>query len=165
MAKARASTIDAKIKTLAQIKKIIARHRRNGKKIAFTNGCFDILHYGHVKYLEEAKQTANLLVVGLNSDTSVRKIKGKSRPLNTERDRARVLAALSFVDYITIFSEETPLGLIKSLEPDVLIKGGDWDAARIVGADIVKASGGKTIVIPYQKGYSTTGLIEKIHSG
>ena len=165
MAKARASSIDAKIKTPAQIKKIIALHRRNGKKIAFTNGCFDILHYGHVKYLEEAKQTADVLVVGLNSDSSVRRIKGRSRPINTERDRARVLAALSFVDYISIFSAATPLGLIKCLEPDVLIKGGDWDAANIAGAGFVKTYGGKTVVIPYQKGYSTTGLIEKIYCG
>ncbi len=165
MVKTPVSSFDVKIKTQTQIKKMISNYRKNGKKVAFTNGCFDILHYGHVKYLKDAKQMADMLVVGLNSDTSVRRIKGKLRPINTERDRARVLAALSCVDYITIFSEETPLRLIKLIKPDVLIKGGDWDMAKIVGSGFVKTYGGKTVVIPYLKGYSTTSLIEKIHCG
>ncbi|TAN60037.1 D-glycero-beta-D-manno-heptose 1-phosphate adenylyltransferase [bacterium] len=154
--------MDGKIKTRARLEKTIHQLKRQGKKIAFTNGCFDILHYGHLKYLEDAKAKADVLVVGLNSDASIKRIKGASRPINRQADRARMLEALSAVDYITIFSEDTPFKLIQVLKPDILIKGRDWSVRKIVGADFVRASGGRVITVPYLKGYSTTGLIEKI---
>lgn len=154
--------MDDKIKTRARLKKIINRLKKQGKKIAFTNGCFDILHYGHIKYLEDAKAKAGILVVGLNSDASIKRIKGASRPINRQSDRARMLEALSAIDYITVFNEDTPLKLIQALKPDILIKGRDWSVRKIVGADFVRASGGRVITVPYLKGYSTTGLIEKI---
>lgn len=151
-----------KIKTRQEIKRIANRLRKKGKKIAFTNGCFDILHYGHIKYLEDAKAKADILVVGLNSDASIKRIKGNDRPINTQSDRARLLSALSAIDYVTIFNEETPLKLIRLVMPDVLIKGGDWRKSKIVGADFVRECGGRVLTIPYVKGYSTTGLVEKI---
>ena len=153
-----------KIKTQKELKRTIAYLRKQGKKIVFTNGCFDILHYGHIKYLQDAKGLADVLVLGLNSDSSVKKIKGLARPINKQLDRARVLSALSCVDYLTIFSEDTPLRLIRLIQPDVLVKGGDWQTEKIVGADFVKARGGKVLAIPYIKGYSTTKLINKIRS-
>lgn len=153
-----------KIKTKEELKSILLGFRKQGKKIVFTNGCFDILHYGHVKYLQDAKRLADVLVLGLNSDSSVRKIKGKSRPINRQLDRARVLSALSCVDYLTIFSEDTPLRLIKAIQPDILVKGGDWSADEIVGGSFVKERGGKVLSIPYIKGYSTTRQIKKIRS-
>ena len=151
-----------KIKTQKELKRTIAYLRKQGKKIVFTNGCFDILHYGHIKYLQDAKGLADVLVLGLNSDSSVKKIKGSARPINKQLDRARVLSALSCVDYLTIFSEDTPLKLIRLIQPDVLVKGGDWQAEKIVGADFVKSRGGKVMAIPYIKGYSTTQQIKKI---
>jgi len=151
-----------KIKTQKELKRVIAYLRKQGKKIVFTNGCFDILHYGHIKYLQDAKGLADVLVLGLNSDSSVKKIKGSARPINKQLDRARVLSALSCVDYLTIFSEDTPLKLIRLIQPDVLVKGGDWQAEKIVGADFVKSRGGKVMAIPYIKGYSTTQQIKKI---
>lgn len=154
--------MDDKIKTRARLEKIIYRLKEHGKKVAFTNGCFDILHYGHVRYLEDAKAKADILVVGLNSDASIKRIKGASRPINRQADRARMLEALSAIDYITIFSEDTPLKLIQTLKPDILIKGRDWSVRKIVGADFIRASGGRVVTVPYLKGYSTTGLIEKI---
>ena len=153
-----------KIKTQKELKRTIAYLRKQGKKIVFTNGCFDILHYGHIKYLQDAKGLADVLVLGLNSDSSVKKIKGAARPINKQLDRARVLSALSCVDYLTIFSEDTPLRLIRLIQPDVLVKGGDWQTEKIVGADFVKARGGQVLAIPYIKGYSTTKLINKIRS-
>jgi D-beta-D-heptose 7-phosphate kinase/D-beta-D-heptose 1-phosphate adenosyltransferase len=138
--------------------------RRNGKKIAFTNGCFDILHVGHVRYLREAKKTADVLVLALNSDSSVRSIKGEKRPLVPEAERAEVLAALEFIDFITIFPEITPLELINYLKPDILIKGGDWPEEKIVGREEVKKWGGRVVLIPEVKGKSTTNIVEKIKS-
>ncbi len=158
----RASQIADKIKTQRQLKKIIPKLKKEGKRIAFTNGCFDILHYGHIKYLGEAKAKADILVVGLNNDASIRRIKGAGRPINRQSDRAKVLSALSCVDYVTVFGEDTPLSLIKSVKPDALIKGADWQAEKIVGADFVKSYGGKALTVSYLKGYSTTGLIERI---
>lgn len=155
-------TSGEKIKTISEIKKLIDKLKDEGKKIAFTNGCFDILHYGHIKYLEEAKGKADILVVGLNSDSSVKKIKGKNRPINKQLDRAGVLSALSAVDFVAIFNAETPLKLIKLIRPDVLIKGGDWKLNEIVGADSVKAYGGRVLTIPHLKGYSTTQAIKRI---
>ncbi|HNS56766.1 MAG TPA: D-glycero-beta-D-manno-heptose 1-phosphate adenylyltransferase [Smithellaceae bacterium] len=136
--------------------------RKDGKKIAFTNGCFDILHVGHVRYLREAKKTADVLVLALNSDSSVRSIKGEKRPLVGEEERAEILAALEFIDFVTIFKELTPQELIIYLKPDVLIKGGDWPEDKVVGRDDVKKWGGRVVLIPEVKGKSTTNIVEKI---
>jgi rfaE bifunctional protein nucleotidyltransferase chain/domain len=136
--------------------------RREGKKIAFTNGCFDILHVGHVRYLREAKKTADVLVLALNSDASVQSIKGEKRPLVPEEERAEILAAMEFIDFVTIFPELTPLELINYLKPDILIKGGDWPEDKVVGRDDVKKWGGRVIIIPEVEGKSTTNIVEKI---
>ena len=136
--------------------------RKKGKKIAFTNGCFDILHVGHVRYLREAKKTADVLVLALNSDSSVRSIKGEKRPLMTEKERAEILAALEFIDFVTIFQELTPLELINYLKPDILIKGGDWPEEKVVGREEIKKWGGRVAIIPEVEGKSTTNIVEKI---
>lgn len=136
--------------------------RREGKKIAFTNGCFDILHVGHVRYLTEAKKAADILVLALNSDSSVRAIKGQQRPLVPEEERAEVLAALECIDYITIFPEMTPLELILYLKPDILLKGGDWPLDKVVGRTEAEKWGGQVILIPEVLGKSTTNIVEKI---
>jgi rfaE bifunctional protein nucleotidyltransferase chain/domain len=149
-----------KIVTRSRLTSLLAHRGR--RRVVFTNGCFDILHRGHVAYLDQAKRKGNILVVGLNSDASVRRLKGHGRPINPERDRAEVLAALASVDYVTIFGEDTPLALIKALQPDVLVKGGDWPISKIVGADIVRGRGGKVLTLPFIKGRSTTGLLRKI---
>ncbi|NQT32254.1 MAG: D-glycero-beta-D-manno-heptose 1-phosphate adenylyltransferase [Candidatus Omnitrophica bacterium] len=151
-----------KIKTCEELADIIEKEKAAGKTAGFTNGCFDILHLGHIKYLNDAKKECDILVIGVNSDGSVRRLKGDERPINPQQARLEVLAALESVDYITIFDEDTPLELIKSLTPDVLFKGGDWREEDIVGGDHVKASGGKVRVIPYLGGYSTTELIQRI---
>jgi rfaE bifunctional protein nucleotidyltransferase chain/domain len=132
--------------------------------VVFTNGCFDLLHKGHVTYLERARRQGELLVVALNSDESVARLKGPERPLNRLADRLEVLAALESVDYVTWFEEDTPLELIRVLKPDVLVKGGDWPVERIVGASEVLARGGKVRSLPYIEGHSTTRLIEKARS-
>ena len=147
---------------LSKLKRLITRHRRDRKTIAFTNGCFDLLHLGHVSYLEEAKKPGRILVVGLNSDASIRRIKGPGRPIVNERERARVLASLSSVDYITFFNENTPANLIKALKPDVLIKGADWKGKKIAGEDTVRDAGGRVEFIKYLKQYSTTKIIKAI---
>ncbi len=152
--------MDKKIVSLAVLKKILKD--RKGKRIVFTNGCFDILHYGHVKYLKEARSKGDVLIVGINSDKSARRLKGKSRPINPQADRARVLASLESVDYCVIFNEDTPYRLIKAIAPDVLIKGGDWAKENIVGSDIVLHRGGKVLTIPYVKNRSTSNIIKKI---
>ncbi|OGX34595.1 MAG: hypothetical protein A3C36_05250 [Omnitrophica WOR_2 bacterium RIFCSPHIGHO2_02_FULL_52_10] len=153
----------SKIVTLPLLKKKIARLRRRGKTIAFTNGCFDLLHYGHVRYLEQAKEGGRrVLVVGLNSDRSVRKIKGPNRPIVKETGRAAVLAGLASVDYITLFDEDTPAKLIEAIQPDILIKGADWKRKGAVGSDVVRAKGGKVQFIRYIPGYSTTDLIKRM---
>jgi rfaE bifunctional protein nucleotidyltransferase chain/domain len=144
------------------LKKILEALRKKGKKIAFTNGCFDILHVGHVRYLREAKKTADILVLALNSDSSVRSIKGEKRPLVSEEERAEVLAALECIDYVTIFHESTPLELICYLQPDILIKGGDWPEDQVVGRNEVKKWGGRVVIIPEVEGKSTTNIVEKI---
>ena len=142
----------------SKLKNLLARERRNGKTVAFTNGCFDLLHKGHVSYLEAAKKPNRILVVGLNSDASIRRIKGKKRPIVHESQRARVLAALQCVDYVTLFNEETPYNLIKALRPDVLIKGADWKGKKVVGEDLVH----RTELIKYLKRFSTTNIIKAI---
>ena len=137
----------------------------HGKKIVFTNGCFDILHRGHVTYLNEAKKLGDLLIVGMNSDASVKKLnKGVDRPINNELDRKFVLENLSSVDFVEIFTEETPLELIKIIKPQVLVKGGDWTIDKIVGAKEVIALGGEVISLGFVDGYSTTATIKKIQS-
>lgn len=138
--------------------------KASGHSIVFTNGCFDIIHAGHVQYLEQAQQLGDILVVGLNSDASVRRLKGSSRPINSEENRALVLAALQSVDYVIIFEEDTPYELIEAIQPDVLVKGGDWKETEIVGSDIVKAKGGKVISLPFREGLSTTNMIEKMRT-
>jgi len=149
-----------KIVTLATLTKILKNRR--GKKVVFTNGCFDILHYGHVAYLQKARSLGDILIVGVNSDSSVRGLKGKNRPLTSQNDRMRVLAALACVDYVVLFHNPTPLRLIKVLRPDILVKGKDWAVASIVGAREVLEAGGKVRTISYIKNRSTTGIIEKI---
>ena len=146
------------------LKEKVEALRKDGKKIAFTNGCFDILHVGHVRYLTEARKTADILILALNSDSSVRAIKGEKRPLVPEEERAEVLAALECIDFITIFQELTPLELINYLKPDILIKGGDWPEDKVVGRDEVKKWGGRVLLIPEIKGKSTTNIVEKIKS-
>ncbi len=138
--------------------------RREGKKIAFTNGCFDILHVGHVRYLQEARKTADVLVLGLNSDTLVRAIKGEKRPLVTESERAEVLAGLACVDFITIFAELTPLELICFLKPDLLIKGGDWPEDQVVGRNEIRQWGGRVTIVPEVAGKSTTNIVDRVLS-
>jgi rfaE bifunctional protein nucleotidyltransferase chain/domain len=136
--------------------------RESGRKIVFTNGCFDILHVGHVRYLSAARSEGDLLVIGLNSDVSVRSIKGGKRPIVTQDQRAEVLASLEFVDYVVFFDEPEPLLLIETLKPDVLVKGEDWTEENIVGADFVKSKGGKVVRIKFVDETSTSGIIEKI---
>jgi len=153
-----------KILNREMLKNELEKLSKQGKKIAFTNGCFDILHVGHVRYLIEAKKTADILVLALNSDASVQAIKGEKRPLVPQEERAEVLASLECIDYITIFSEETPLELIVFLKPDILIKGGDWPIEKVVGRNEVRAWGGKVELIPEVIGKSTTNIVEKILS-
>ncbi|MGC8868624.1 MAG: D-glycero-beta-D-manno-heptose 1-phosphate adenylyltransferase [Sulfurihydrogenibium sp.] len=143
---------------------IIEKVRKEGKKIVFTNGCFDIIHAGHVDYLEKAKSLGDFLVVGLNSDDSVRRLKGKDRPVNPQEHRKKVLSALKPVDLVIIFDEDTPERLIKEIKPDVLVKGGDWKIENIVGADFVKSYGGKVLTIDFVYDTSTTKIISKIRS-
>jgi len=152
----------SKITSLAGLKKILPALKKRGKKIVFTNGCFDLVHYGHVSYLEKAKALGDYLVIGLNSDASVRKLKGAGRPLVHERDRAHLLAALQAVDFIVLFGDETPQRLIREVQPHILVKGADYKVKDIVGNDIVRASGGRVVRIPLEKGRSTTSLIHKI---
>lgn len=135
---------------------------RRDKKVVFTNGCFDLLHVGHVRYLKSAKELGDFLVVGINSDASVRALKGDERPLQNEEDRAEILASLECIDSVILFSDPTPVELIKAIQPDVLVKGGDWAIDKIVGADIVRTAGGQVTTIPFVNGRSTTRLVEKI---
>jgi rfaE bifunctional protein nucleotidyltransferase chain/domain len=151
-----------KVLPVPELKKLLSILRATGRTVVFTNGCFDILHTGHTRYLGRAKALGDILVVAVNSDASVRVIKGDKRPVNTESDRMEALAALEAVDFITLFSEPDPYRIIAELQPDVLVKGGDWPVDRIIGGDIVQARGGKVVNVPYIEGQSTTGLIEKI---
>jgi rfaE bifunctional protein nucleotidyltransferase chain/domain len=155
--------IPHKIFLLAPLLQEIRRRRLLGKTIAFTNGCFDILHRGHIASLSQAAAEADFLVVGVNADASVRKLKGEHRPINDEQARAELLASLLMVDAVVIFGEDTPLELIKAILPEVLVKGGDYTLDQIVGAKEVIAAGGRVVINPLVPGISTTGLIEKIH--
>jgi D-beta-D-heptose 7-phosphate kinase/D-beta-D-heptose 1-phosphate adenosyltransferase len=156
------SIIAHKIYQLAELQKEITRWRFIGKTIAFTNGCFDILHEGHIASLSQAASEADILIVGVNSDASTKRLKGDSRPVNNERSRSLLLASLLMVDAVVIFEEDTPLHLIKSLQPDVLVKGGDYTIEQIVGAKEVIASGGRVVINPIVQGFSTTDVLEKI---
>lgn len=151
-----------KIKAVKALKRIILGLKHLGRKIVFTNGCFDILHYGHVRYLEKAKSKGDILVVAINTDASVRKIKGENRPIINEKDRAKVIAGLESVDFVVLFNDETPLKVIQALKPDILVKGADWSKDKIVGADFVSGYGGKVASIKLEQGRSTTNIIRKI---
>jgi rfaE bifunctional protein nucleotidyltransferase chain/domain len=151
-----------KLKSLEEIKAIVVAARNDGKRVAFTNGCFDVLHRGHVHVLREARACADLLIVGINGDQSVKQIKGPARPVLPESDRCEVLGAMEMVDFLVLFNEPDPGNLIADIRPDVLVKGGDWNSDKIIGADVVEAAGGKVVVVPYIKGFSTTEIIERI---
>lgn len=151
-----------KVMTLETLVTRLGKARKSGKKIVFTNGCFDILHVGHVRYLTAARSEGDLLVVGLNSDASVRMIKGDKRPIVVQDQRAEVLASLTCVDYVVLFNEPDPLELIRRLKPNVLVKGEDWTEDNIVGADLVKARGGKIVRITFVEQSSSSGIIERI---
>jgi rfaE bifunctional protein nucleotidyltransferase chain/domain len=156
------SNINKKIKSLSSLLKELVKLHRKGKKVVFTNGCFDILHYGHARYLQEAKDKGDILIVGVNSDSSIKKIKGKNRPIVDQKNRLGLLAALTCIDYLVLFKEDTPLRLIKRIKPDIIIKGADWEKDKIVGSDFVKSYGGKVLTIKLVKGLSTTNLIDRI---
>ena len=155
-------TAAKKIKTLEEIVRLRCELRESGKRLVFTNGCFDILHVGHVRYLNQARALGDLLVVALNSDRSVRQIKGPSRPVVTEMERAEVLAALESVDYIFLFDDLTPQRIIDAIVPDILVKGSDWELSRVVGRDSVRNAGGDVLTVPIVEGSSTTGIIRKV---
>jgi len=152
----------SKILSLKGLLKEIDICRKLDKRIVFTNGCFDILHVGHVRYLAAAKAKGDILVVGLNSDQSIKSIKGEKRPLVCEAHRAEVIAGLECVDYVLVFYEPDPFNIIQAIMPDLLVKGGDWSEKTIIGADIVKADGGKVVTIPFVAGFSTSMIIQKI---
>ena len=139
----------------------IAGIRRN-RRVVFTNGCFDLLHPGHIRCLEQARALGDLLIVAINSDASVRRLKGGDRPVMLEAERAEVLASLAAVDYVTVFEEDTPRDIIAKILPDVLVKGGDWGPDQIVGREEVEAAGGRVVTVPLEPGYSTTGILERI---
>jgi rfaE bifunctional protein nucleotidyltransferase chain/domain len=151
-----------KIKSVKELRPVLDILRATGKKIVFTNGCFDLLHTGHTRYLAKAKSFGDILIAGVNSDASVRMLKGSKRPINTESDRLETLASIETVDYVVLFHEPDPHRIISELQPDVLVKGGDWPIDKIIGRDIVEARGGKVISTGYIEGASTTGIIEKI---
>jgi rfaE bifunctional protein nucleotidyltransferase chain/domain len=153
---------DAKIIDWPTAGQLAKQWKQQGLSVVFTNGCFDIVHVGHVDYLEKARALGDKLILGLNSDSSVRNIKGEKRPVVTEYARARVMAALSFVDAIVLFNEDTPLRLIQTVKPDILVKGDDYTAENIVGADFVIENGGSVKTVPLVKGFSTSAIIEKI---
>jgi D-beta-D-heptose 7-phosphate kinase/D-beta-D-heptose 1-phosphate adenosyltransferase len=152
----------SKILKLSDLIQTVEDLRKSGKQIVFTNGCFDILHVGHVRYLADARSEGDVLVVGLNSDASVKSIKPDNRPIVTQEQRAEVLAGLVFVDFITIFDESDPLALISAIKPDILVKGADWKEKEIVGADVVKACGGKVVRVEVVPGISTSRIIRRI---
>jgi rfaE bifunctional protein nucleotidyltransferase chain/domain len=154
--------VPGKLKSLEEIKAIVVDARTNGKKVAFTNGCFDLLHRGHVHVLRAARACADLLIVGINSDQSVKQIKGPTRPVLPESDRCELLGAMEMVDFVVLFNEPDPHNLISAIRPDVLVKGGDWHTEKIIGSDMVEEAGGRVVVVPYIKGFSTTEIIERI---
>jgi rfaE bifunctional protein nucleotidyltransferase chain/domain len=151
-----------KIKTGQELRPLLEILRASGKKIVFTNGCFDPIHTGHTRYLTKARSFGDILIVAVNSDASVRSIKGEKRPINAEADRLETLAALESVDYVVLFNEPDPARIIAELRPDVLVKGGDWPVEKIIGRDSVETGGGTVVSVGYIEGASTTGIIEKL---
>ena len=151
-----------KIKTVVELRTLLGILQAAGKKVVFTNGCFDLIHTGHTRYLAKARSFGDLLIVAVNSDASVSMIKGEKRPINSQAERAETLAALESVDFVTIFDEPDPHNIISELQPDVLVKGGDWPVEKIIGRDVVEARGGNVVSVGYIEGASTTGIIEKI---
>jgi rfaE bifunctional protein nucleotidyltransferase chain/domain len=154
----------ARVLTETQIAALVAEERSAGRRIVFTNGVFDLLHPGHVRYLEEARALGDLLIVGLNADESVRRNKGPGRPITPQDERAEVLAALAAVDAVVVFPEDTPADIIRRIQPDILVKGANWPADQIVGRDTVEARGGRVVVVPVEPGYSTTSIVERIRN-
>jgi D-glycero-beta-D-manno-heptose 1-phosphate adenylyltransferase len=153
-----------RVLSLDEAVELVARLRADGKTIVFTNGAFDLLHPGHVRYLADARRLGDALILGLNSDRSVRANKGPARPITPEAERAEILAALACVDAVVVFDEETPHAIISRLQPDILVKGADWAAAAIVGRDVVEARGGRVVRIPLASGYSTSAILTRIRS-
>jgi D-beta-D-heptose 7-phosphate kinase/D-beta-D-heptose 1-phosphate adenosyltransferase len=154
--------VSGKLKSFEEIEAIAALARSNNQKVVFTNGCFDLLHRGHVHLLTTAKRYGDLLIVGINSDSSVKAIKGPHRPILPQQDRTALIAAMEMVDYVVLFDEPDPYRLISSIRPNVLAKGGDWGKEKIIGGDFVEEHGGRVVVIPYIKGFSSTEIIERI---
>ena len=154
--------MSGKLKSVGELSEIAAQARAKRKTVVFTNGCFDLLHRGHVHMLREAKAQGDLLIVAMNSDSSVKAIKGPRRPIMPEIDRVELIAAMEMVDYVVVYDEPDPYDLIVAIRPNVLAKGGDWSPDKIIGADIVERDGGRVAVIPYLEGFSTTEIIERI---
>ncbi len=151
-----------KVKNRETLLRIVEELKASGKKIIFTNGCFDILHVGHVRYLEKARSLGDVLIVGVNSDQSVKRLKGSKRPIISEEERAEIISSLGCVDYVTIFNEPTPLELSASLKPHLLVKGGDWTKENTVGKEVVERAGGEVVILPFEEGTSTSNIIEVI---
>ncbi len=149
------------ISDITELKRLLNIHKFKGQEIVFTNGCFDIIHRGHIEYLAKAANKGDVLIIGLNTDASVRKLKGENRPVQDENSRALILSALRFVDYIILFDEDTPYNLIEALQPDILVKGADYKATEIVGYDIVTKNGGRVETIEFVDGFSTSNILEK----
>lgn len=154
--------LNEKMLTYDTLEGVLTRWRLKDRSIVFTNGCFDILHLGHIDYLMRAADLGNQLIVGINSDASVRRLKGEHRPINDENSRKRIIASLFFVSAVVVFEEDTPFELIKRVQPDILVKGGDYTPDNVVGADIVNAKGGEVKILDFVEGYSTTGIEQKI---
>lgn len=150
------------IKDINLLKEKLLEEKKKNKKIVFANGCFDIIHRGHITLLEKAKSEGDILVVAINSDASIKKLKGENRPIFCEDERAEILAAFQAVDFVTVFSEEDPHKIVSELRPDVLVKGGDWTVETVIGRDIVEANGGKVVIVPQVEGASTSKIIEKL---
>jgi rfaE bifunctional protein nucleotidyltransferase chain/domain len=151
-----------KIKNIKAIKSILARLKKQRQRVVFTNGCFDLLHVGHIRYLRKAKSLGDILVVGLNTDRSVKQIKGEKRPIVPQKERAEILASLEYVDYVVLFDEPDPFSLIEKVKPTILVKGADWPKDKIIGGDVVEKAGGRVVRIPLVVGASSTGIIERI---
>lgn len=151
-----------KIKTINELKDISEKSRKENKTVVTTNGVFDIIHIGHIRYLQEAKKLGDILIIGINSDTSVKRIKGQKRPINNENDRAEALAALQCVDYVTVFNEENPIKVLDIIKPNIHVKGGDYNINQIIEKGIIEKNNGRIVLIPEVKGYATTNLIRKI---
>ncbi|MFQ5801742.1 MAG: D-glycero-beta-D-manno-heptose 1-phosphate adenylyltransferase [Candidatus Methylomirabilales bacterium] len=154
-----------KLKTLEELVSITQDLRRRGKQVVFTNGCFDLLHRGHVRYLDRAKSLGDVLIVAINSDASVRALKGPDRPVMSDEERAELVTALAAVDYVFVFDELDPEKVIRALEPDVLVKGGDWPLDQVVGREIVERRGGRVFALPYVEGASSSQLLRRIRGG